>query len=87
MTQDKMRRVITAIVSACTVLLTLLSAFLVYQWITIAILNKKIKAEQDKIEYWTSKNETDQDLLDHLESDLYKEWALQNLQALEGKNK
>ena len=85
MTQDKMRRVITAIVSACTVLLTILSVFLIYQWVTMAILDKKIKAEQTKIEYWTNKIETDQDMLDHLESDLYKEWAWQNLQALEGK--
>ena len=85
MTQDKMRRVITAIVSACTVLLTILSVFLIYQWVTMAILDKKIKAEQAKIEYWTNKIETDQDMLDHLESDLYKEWAWQNLQALEGK--
>ena len=85
MTQDKMRRVITAIVSACTFLLTLLSAFLIYQWITIAILDNKIEKTQSEIEYWTSRNETDQSLLDHLESDLYKEWAWQNLQALEGK--
>ena len=85
MTQDKMRRVITAIVSACTVLLTILSVFLIYQWVTMAILDKKIKTEQSKIEYWTNKIETDQDMLDHLESDLYKEWAWQNLQALEGK--
>ena len=42
MTQDKMRKVITACVSAATVLLVALLSFLIYQWITIAVQNKRI---------------------------------------------
>lgn len=41
MTQDKMRRVITACVSAGTILIVLLLSVLIYQWITIANLNAK----------------------------------------------
>ena len=42
MTQDKMRRVITACTAAVTALLVFLLTFLIYQWVTIASLNKKI---------------------------------------------
>ncbi len=41
MTQEKMRRMITACVSAATVLLVFLLGFLIYQWITIATQNKR----------------------------------------------
>ena len=46
MTQDKMRKVIAACVSAATVLLTVLLSYLIYQWVTIAVYNKRI----DKLE-------------------------------------
>ncbi len=44
--EDKVRRIVTACVSAATVLLVFLLGFLIYQWITIATKNKKI----DKLE-------------------------------------
>ena len=48
MTQEKMRRIITACVSAATLLLTCLSLYLAYQWITIAVFNHRIdKLEQE----------------------------------------
>ena len=43
MTQDKMRKIITACVSAATVLLVFLTCFLIYQWITIAVYNNRIE--------------------------------------------
>ncbi len=50
MTQEKMRKIITACVSAATVLLVLLFSFLVYQWITIAVKNDKIKKVEQEIQ-------------------------------------
>ena len=47
MTQEKMRKVIAACVSAATVLLVLLLSFLIYQWITIRVLEKR---EQERLE-------------------------------------
>lgn len=49
MTQDKMRRLITACVSAATVLLVFLLGFLIYQWISIANLDKRIEAYDKEI--------------------------------------
>ncbi len=50
MTQEKMRRIVTACVSAATVLLVLLFSFLIYQWITIAVKNDKIKKVEQEIQ-------------------------------------
>ncbi len=52
MTQDKMRRIITACVSAATVLLVFLLGFLIYQWITISVYNKKIEQAEKNVAYW-----------------------------------
>ena len=49
MTQDKMRKVITACVSAATVLLVFLMSFLIYQWISIGVYNRKIDKVEAKI--------------------------------------
>ncbi len=49
MTQDKMRRIITACVSAATVLLVFLLGFLIYQWVTIGVRNKKIETLEAEI--------------------------------------
>ena len=49
MTQEKMRKVITACVSAATVLLVALLSFLIYQWTTIALYNKRIDALEQEI--------------------------------------
>ena len=43
MTQDKMRRVITASAVAATLLLVFLFSVLVYQWIQGAVYNQRIK--------------------------------------------
>ncbi len=43
MTQDKMRKIITACVSAATVLFILLLSYLIYQWVTLSVLDKREK--------------------------------------------
>ena len=85
MTQDKMRRLITACVSACTVLLVCLLTFLIYQWIAIAKLNTKIAEAEEEVAYWTEKNENAETDLEFYESELYLKWALGELEALKGK--
>jgi uncharacterized membrane protein len=86
MTQDKMRRVITACVAAGTFLLTFLSVVIVYQWITLAVLNhkeKKVQAEIDQKKQIV--NELNMDL-EYYESDLYLNYAYWKFQ-ISGGNK
>ena len=74
MTQEKMRRIITACVSAATLLLTCLSLYLAYQWITIAVFNHRI----DKLEKENSALEQqiaeDSEYADYLETPIGKDW-------------
>ncbi len=85
MTQEKMRKVITACVSAATVLIVFLLSFLIYQVISMAILDKKIEKAQGEVDYWTERVETAENDLDYYESEFYLNWALQELNALQGK--
>ena len=74
MTQDKMRRIITACVSAATLLLAFLSICLAYQWVKIAVLNHRIdKLEKENV-MLEQKNEEDSEFADYLESEIGKEW-------------
>ena len=41
MTQDKMRQTITAVVVAATLWLVILLSVLIYQWVTIGVLNRR----------------------------------------------
>jgi len=75
MTEGKMRKTITAIVSAATLLLVSLLSVLIYQWVTISVQNKRIDAAQERVDYWTQVNEGHEDDLEFYESDIYKEWA------------
>ena len=72
MTQDKMRKLITAIVVATTLLLVVLLSVLVYQWITIGVQKKRIAKIRADIAYYEQLNETAQNDLDYYSSDLYK---------------
>ncbi len=49
MTQDKMRKIIAACVSAATVLFFLLAGYLIYQGITLHVLDQRDKALQQEI--------------------------------------
>ena len=84
MNQDKMRRIVTACVSACTVLFVLLFAFLVYQWIYKAQLDKKEKKLLEEIAYYEQLIEEKSDNLEFFESELYKFYTYQELLALQG---
>ncbi len=75
MTEGKMRKIITAIASAATLLLVILLSVLIYQWITISVQNKRIAKAQESVDYWTQVNESAKDDLEFYESDIYKEWA------------
>ncbi len=53
MTQDKMRKMITAITAAVTLLVVILLSVLIYQWIARAVNDKKIadlEAENARLE-------------------------------------
>ena len=72
MTQEKMRKLITACVAAGTALLVFLLGVLAYQWITIGVnarREKKIKTEIAQYEEQLKNAEND---LDYYESDYYK---------------
>ena len=85
MTQDKLRKVITACVSAATVLLVFLLGFLTYQWITIATLNKKISKAEAAVAYWERECEKSEGTADFYEDEFYLKWAIEELKLLEGK--
>ena len=85
MTQEKMRKVIAACVSAATVLLVLLLSYLTYQWITIAAYNKRIVQAEAEVAYWeqmVAEAETD---LEYYQSDFYLTQAVLELQMLQEK--
>lgn len=79
MTQEKMRKIITASVAAATLLLVFLLSFLVYQWITIAVLDKRIsEIEQENAQLGEINADMEKDLA-YYESVFGKEWlAFQN---------
>ncbi len=84
MTQEKLRRIITACVSAATVLLVFLTCFLCYQWITIAVYNKRI----DKLEKANAEIEATNEKLEgeatYYESQQGKDWLAFQQGFIEG---
>ena len=85
MTQDKMRRIITACTAAVTTLLVFLLSFLIYQWITIASLNKKIdqtRAEIVRLEKIVEQKKMD---VEYFRSEAGLRILYQQLTELEGK--
>lgn len=85
MTQDKMRRIITACTAAATALLVFLMSFLIYQWIYMAVLDNKIERAQADVTYWTEQLEKAEDELEYTKSKYYLAAAWQQLQELESK--
>lgn len=74
MTQEKMRKVIAACVSAATVLFVLLFTYLIYQWVTLAVLNEREQKLQDEITRLGQTLEDDTKVAEHYESELMKQW-------------
>ena len=74
MTQEKMRKVIAACASAATVLFVFLFTYLVYQWITIAVLDKREKMLQAEIAKLEQTIEQGNEEAEYYESVLGKNW-------------
>ena len=74
MTQEKMRKIIAACVSAATVLFVLLFTYLIYQWVTLAVLNEREQKLQDEITRLEQTLEDDTKVAEHYESELMKQW-------------
>ncbi len=85
MTQEKVRRIVTACVSAATVLLVFLLGFLIYQWISIGILNDKIKDAETEVAYWEQQVLENKDTERYFLSEHYLQVALQKREILQGK--
>ncbi len=89
MTQDKMRRIITACVSAATVLLVFLLGYLIYQWIAISNRNDEIEKLEFEIAQIERQIEESKEGVEFYESDLGLEYQynelLQRLENLQGK--
>lgn len=79
MTQEKMRKLITAFVSAGTLLLVVLLSVLIYQWIKIGVQTRReeeLLSEQQRLQSIIDEGKMD---LDYYESVMGKEWlAFQN---------
>ena len=85
MTQEKMRKVISACVSAATVLFVLLLSFLIYQWVTISVLNKRIAEAEAEVKKWeaiVARGEEDER---YFGSEEYLKQAIIELQMLQEK--
>ena len=85
MTQDKMRKVITACVSAATVLLVFLLCFLVYQWISIGVYNRKIDKVEAKIAALEAQLEQAESDFEYYQTKEYLAWELEELKILKDK--
>ncbi len=79
MTQEKMRKIITACVAAATLFLVILLGVLIYQWIKIGVLNSRIdKIEKENARLEESIKAGTKDA-EYYESVMGKEWlAFQN---------
>ena len=87
MTQEKMRKVITACVSAATVLLVVLLSYLIYQWVTIAVYNKRIDKLESEIAQLEQIIAMDKKDLEYYESEFFLKQKVLELQMLQEKNK
>ena len=87
MTEEKMRKVIAACVSAATVLLMMLLGYLIYQWTTIAVYNKRIDKLETEIAYLEQVLAKGEDNLEYYKSEFYLNQKVLELQMLLEKNK
>ena len=74
MTQEKMRKVIAACVSAATVLFVFLLSYLIYQWVTLAVLDKREKELQAQIQKLQQTIDKGTEEAENYESVLGKNW-------------
>ena len=74
MTQDKMRKLIAALVSAGTVLFVLLLCYLVYQWVTLGVLKKREDKLNQEIAAYEQTIEKGTNEAEYYESVIGKNW-------------
>ena len=74
MTQEKMKKVIVACTVAGTLLLVFLLTFLIYQFITIAIMDKRIETKKDEIVELSQIIDQGNKDVEYYESVFGKEW-------------
>ena len=84
MTKAKMTTIINAIVAAATVLFVLLATYLIYQWITIAVYNNRIKKAEENIAAYEQMIEESSSELEYKSSDLFKQIEAFKLGLIEG---
>ncbi len=75
MTQEKLKRVVTAAAVAGTLVIVCLLAVIIYQLIHMAVLNNRIKKTEDEIKYYQEQIDGNENLLDHYLSEYYLEQA------------
>lgn len=86
MTEEKMRKVIAACVSAATALLVTLFSVLVYQWVSMGIYNKridKLETEIAQLKQVVAQAKMD---AEYYESEFYLTQKLVEYQQLKDKN-
>ncbi len=74
MTQEKLRRVVTAVVVAGTTLFVILLSVLIYQWIKIAVYNSRIEKLEEENKQIEAEIENSEEALDYYNSDIGKFW-------------
>ena len=72
MTQDKLRRVVTAAVVAGTLLIFILIGVLIYQAIRINVLENRIETVKEEIQEYNEKKADAENDLEYYESDVYQ---------------
>ena len=87
MTQDKMRKMITAIVVAATLFFVILFSVLMYQWIKIGVYNKRIEKVKGDIAYYEQSIENAENDLQWYTSEQYKELEAYELGFILGQKK
>ena len=75
MTQEKLKRVVTAAAVAGTLVVVCLLAVILYQVIKIVVLNNRIDKVEDSIEYYEKQLSENENNLAHYESEFYLEQA------------
>lgn len=74
MTQEKLRKIITASVVAATALVVFLLGVLIYQWITFAVLNNRIEELDKQNEALKEQIVEGEENAEYFESIMGKEW-------------
>ena len=87
MTQEKMRKVIAACVSAATVLLMMLFGYWIYQRVKINTLDYRINTLETEIARLEQEVATAEENLEYYQSKFYLDQKVLELQMLMEKNK